>query len=124
MHIDESTLKPAPKIFKEDCRIDWSWSGRDILNRVRGLSPYPAAWSPLFVDGQERGSVKLFEVRFVEDDKQGAVGSVTTDMKSYYGVRCGDGVVYLESLQLAGKKRMTIKELLLGWCDAAQVTFA
>ena len=123
MHIDESTLKPAPKIFKDDCRIDWSCSGRDILNRVRGLSPYPAAWSPLFVEGQERGSVKLFEVRFEEDDKPGVVGSVVTDMKSYYGVRCSDGVVYLESLQLAGKKRMTIKELLLGWRDAAQVSF-
>ncbi len=123
MHIDESTLKPAPKIFKDDCRIDWSCSGRDILNKVRGLSPYPAAWSPIFVDDQECGSVKLFEVRFEEDDKQGAVGSVVTDMKSYYGVRCKDGVVYLESLQLAGKKRMTIKELLLGWRDAAQVSF-
>ena len=123
MHIDESTLKPAPKIFKDDCRIDWSCSGRDILNRVRGLSPYPAAWSPLFVEGQERGSVKLFEVRFEEDGKPGVVGSVVTDMKSYYGVRCKDGVVYLESLQLAGKKRMTIKELLLGWRDAAHVSF-
>ena len=123
MHIDESTLKPAPKIFKDDCRVEWSMSGRSILNKVRGLSPYPAAWSPIFVDGGECGSVKLFEVRFVADDKQGAVGSVVTDMKSYYGVRCGDGVVYLESLQLAGKKRMTIKELLLGWRDAAQVSF-
>ena len=123
MHIDESTLKPAPKIFKDDCRIDWSCSGRDILNKVRGLSPYPAAWSPIFVDGAETGSVKLFEVRFEADGKQGAVGSVVTDMKSYYGVRCKDGIVYLESLQLAGKKRMTIKELLLGWRDAAQVSF-
>ena len=123
MHIDESTLKPAPKIFKDDCRIDWSCSGRDILNKVRGLSPYPAAWSPIFVDGAEMGSVKLFEVRFEADGKQGAVGSVVTDMKSYYGVRCKDGIVYLESLQLAGKKRMTIKELLLGWRDAAQVSF-
>ena len=123
MHIDESTLKPAPKIFKDDCRIDWSYSGRDIVNKVRGLSPYPAAWSPIFVDGAEIGSVKLFEVRFEADGKGGAVGSVLTDMKSYYGVRCKDGVVYLESLQLAGKKRMTIKEMLLGWRDAAQVSF-
>ena len=123
MHIDESTLKPAPKIFKDDCRVEWSMSGRDILNKVRGLSPYPAAWSPIFVDGAETGSIKLFEVRFEADGKQGAVGSVVTDMKSYYGVRCKDGIVYLESLQLAGKKRMTIKELLLGWRDAAQVSF-
>ena len=60
MHIDESTLKPAPKIFKEDCRIDWSKGAESIHNLVRGLSPYPAAWSPLFIDGQECGSMKIF----------------------------------------------------------------
>lgn len=123
MHIDESTLKPAPKIFKEDGKIDWSREGRDIVNLVRGLSPYPAAWSPIFKDGAEVGSVKLFDVRFVEDAKQGSVGSVITDGRSEYGVRCKDGVIYFESLQLAGKKRMTIKELLLGWRDASQVSF-
>lgn len=123
MHIDESTLKPAPKIFKEDGKIDWLREGRDIVNLVRGLSPYPAAWSPIFKDGAEVGSVKLFDVRFVEDAKQGSVGSVITDGRSEYGVRCKDGVIYFESLQLAGKKRMTIKELLLGWRDASQVSF-
>ena len=46
--IDESRLHPAPKIFKEDCRIDWSWEGRRIVNFVRGLSPYPAAWTEMF----------------------------------------------------------------------------
>jgi methionyl-tRNA formyltransferase len=123
MHIDENTLKPAPKIFKDDCRVDWSREGRDIVNLVRGLSPYPAAWSPLFKDGAEVGSVKLFEVRFVADDKQGSVGSVVTDGRTTYGVRCKDGVVYFESVQLAGKKRMIIKELLLGWRDATEVSF-
>ena len=123
MHIDENTLKPAPKIFKDDCRVDWSREGRDIVNLVRGLSPYPAAWSPLFKDGVEVGSVKLFEVRFVADDKHGSIGSVVTDGRTTYGVRCKDGVVYFESVQLAGKKRMTIKELLLGWRDAAEVRF-
>ena len=53
MHIDESTLRPAPKIFKEDGRIDWSRSAVDIHNLVRGLSPYPAAWSPIFKAGEE-----------------------------------------------------------------------
>jgi methionyl-tRNA formyltransferase len=87
------------------------------------LSPYPAAWTPIFKDGAEVGSVKLFEVRFVADDKHGSVGSVVTDGRTTYGVRCKDGVVYFESVQLAGKKRMTIKELLLGWRDAAEVSF-
>lgn len=123
MHIDESTLKPAPKIFKDDCKVDWLREGRDIVNLVRGLSPYPAAWTPIFKDGAEVGSVKLFEVRFVEDNRQGSVGSVVTDGRTEYGVRCKDGVIYFESLQLAGKKRMSIKELLLGWRDAAEVAY-
>ena len=123
MHIDESTLKPAPKIFKDDCKVNWSREGRDIVNLIRGLSPYPAAWTPIFKDGAEVGSVKLFEVRFVEDNRQGSVGSVVTDGRTEYGVRCKDGVIYFESLQLAGKKRMSIKELLLGWRDAAEVAY-
>ena len=122
-NFNDDELMPAPKIFKDDCRIDWSSCGCDIVNKVRGLSPYPAAWSPIFIGDAEVGSMKLFEVRFEAESKECGVGSVVTDLKSYYGVRCKDGVIYLESLQLAGKKRMSIKELLLGWRDAAQVSF-
>ena len=53
-HVDESALHPAPKIFKEDCLIDWSWDGRRIVNFVRGLSPYPAAWTELYREGYDR----------------------------------------------------------------------
>ena len=123
MHIDESTLKPAPKIFKEDGRIDWAKRGEDIVNLVRGLSPYPAAWSPIFKEGAECGSMKIFTTHFVADNKEGIVGEVVTDLKNNFGVRCADGVVYLDDVQLAGKKRMTIKELLLGWRDATQCSF-
>ena len=123
MHIDESTLKPAPKIFKEDGRIDWTKRGEDIVNLVRGLSPYPAAWSPIFKEGTECGSMKIFTTRFVADSKAGTIGEVVTDAKNTFGVRCADGIVYLDDVQLAGKKRMTIKELLLGWRDATQCSF-
>ena len=123
MHIDESTLKPAPKIFKEDGRIDWTKRGEDIVNLVRGLSPYPAAWSPIFKEGAECGSMKIFTAHFVADNKEGIVGEVVTDLKNNFGVRCADGVVYLDDVQLAGKKRMTIKELLLGWRGATQCSF-
>ena len=123
MHIDESTLKPAPKIFKEDGRIDWTKRGEDIVNLVRGLSPYPAAWSPIFKEGAECGSMKIFTTHFVADNKEGIVGEVVTDSKNSFGVRCADGVIYLDDVQLAGKKRMTIKELLLGWRDATQCSF-
>lgn len=123
MHIDESTLKPAPKIFKEDGRVDWSRKGVDIVNLVRGLSPYPAAWTPIFKDGVEVGSAKLFNVRFEADEKVAVAGEVVTDGKSYLGVRCADGVVYIDELQMAGKRRMATKELLLGWRDADAVKF-
>ena len=123
MHIDESTLKPAPKIFKEDGRIDWTKRGEDIVNLVRGLSPYPAAWSPIFKEGAECGSMKIFTTHFVADNNEGTVGEVVTDLKNSFGVRCANGVVYLDDVQLAGKKRMTIKELLLGWRDATQCSF-
>lgn len=123
MHIDESTLKPAPKIFKEDGRIDWTKRGEDIVNLVRGLSPYPAAWSAIYNNGAECGSMKIFSARFEPDNKSGNVGEVVTDAKSTFGVRCADGVVYFEDVQLAGKRRMSIKELLLGWRDATQCSF-
>ena len=123
MHIDESTLKPAPKIFKEDGRIDWTKRGEDIVNLVRGLSPYPAAWSAIYNNGAECGSMKIFTARFEPDNKSGNVGEVVTDAKSTFGVRCADGVVYFEDVQLAGKRRMAIKELLLGWRDATQCSF-
>lgn len=123
MHIDEATLKPAPKIFKDDCKVDWSRSGRDIVNLVRGLAPYPAAWTPIYREGEECGSIKFFGVRFEADNKTGSVGEVVTDMRTYLGVRCYDGVIYLDDLQLAGKRRMAIKELLLGWRDVNVVEF-
>lgn len=123
MHIDESTLKPAPKIFKEDGLIKWDKKGNDIVNLVRGLSPYPAAWSTIFKEGAECGSMKIFTVRFEADKKCGNIGEVITDLKNTFGVRCADGVVYFEDVQLAGKRRMAIKELLLGWREAGECRF-
>lgn len=124
MHIDESTLRPAPKIFKEDGRIDWSRGAEDIHNLVRGLSPYPAAWSPIFKDGEECGSIKIFTTRVEFKAMDVAPGTVVTDGRGELRVAASDGWVYIDELQLAGKRRMTTRELLLGWRDASQVTFA
>jgi methionyl-tRNA formyltransferase len=123
MHIDESTLKPAPKIFKEDCRIDWSKGAESIHNLVRGLSPYPAAWSPLFIDGQECGSMKIFTTHTEQASIGVTPGTVRTDGKSYVAVAAADGWVYIDEVQMAGKRRMAIKELLLGWRDVERVRF-
>lgn len=64
-HVDESALHPAPKIFKEDCLIDWSWDGRRIVNFVRGLSPYPAAWTELYREGSQMPqAAKIYSAAF------------------------------------------------------------
>ena len=124
MHIDEATLKPAPKIFKDDCRIDWSWEGRRIVNFVRGLSPYPAAWTPMYIDGEERGSAKIFRVTFSAAEHKHKAGTVESDGKSSLRVACQDGWVEIHELQVAGKRRMAVRDLLLGLRNIEDYTFA
>ena len=122
MHIDESTLKPAPKIFKEDCRIDWSWEGERIVNFVRGLSPYPAAWTPMYIDGEEKSSAKIFEVKFEPKESAMKVGEITSDSREEIAVRCADGFIHILSMQMAGKRRMSNHDLLLGFRDIESYT--
>lgn len=122
MHIDENTLKPAPKIFKEDGHIDWRRSCRDIHNLVRGLSPYPAAWTPIISEGVEVGSTKIFATHIEEAQMSVAPGTMRTDGKTFIAVAAADGWVYLDEMQLAGKKRMAVRDLLLGW-RYSDVTF-
>ena len=121
---DISELKPAPKIFKETCLIDWNDSARNIFNKVRGLSPYPAAWTELSASSGEKISpVKIYRVSIFEEGKENLViegnsskiGKVETDNKSFIHIYCKDGVIALEELQLPGKKRMEVKALLNGW---------
>ncbi|MBO5895041.1 MAG: methionyl-tRNA formyltransferase [Alistipes sp.] len=123
MYIDESTLRPAPKIFKEDGHIDWSGSIVDIHNKVRGLSPYPAAWAALYKGDEECGSAKIYTSHIEPATMNVAPGTVRTDGKSYVAVAAADGWVYIDEVQLAGKRRMAIKDLLLGWRDASDVRF-
>ena len=122
-HIPDSELKPAPKIFKEDCLIDWSMEGERIVNFVRGLAPYPAAWSRMYKEGAEVGSAKIFSVRFTAAEHKCCAGEVRTDGRSTLEVACKDGWIALEELQLAGKRRMAVRDLLLGLRDAADYSF-
>ncbi len=115
-HIDESTLRPAPKIFKQDCLINWDKSAQEIFNFVRGLSPYPAAWCNLTKESGESTTAKIFEVH-IDFDRQLAVGAIESDNKSYIAIGCKDGAIMIDSIQLAGKKRLSTKELLLGFKD-------
>ncbi|MFR9523124.1 MAG: methionyl-tRNA formyltransferase [Rikenellaceae bacterium] len=111
--VDPATLRPAPKIFKEDCKINWKQSGEQIVNFVRGLSPYPAAWTPLFKDGTET-SAKIFEVSFEPSASTAEIGSIECNDKSRLAVKCNDGFIVIKTIQLAGKKRLSVKDLLLG----------
>lgn len=122
-HIPDSELKPAPKIFKEDCLIDWSMEGERIVNFVRGLAPYPAAWSRMYKEGAEVGSAKIFSVRFTAAEHKCNVGEVRTDGRTTLEVACKDGWIALEELQLAGKRRMAVRDLLLGLRDAGDYCF-
>ena len=110
---EDENLRPAPKIFKDMCQVDWNAKGIQIVNFVRGLSPYPAAWS-ILKRGDEELSVKIFKARFEEKQHSHTVGTIVTDNKTYIKVACADGLIAIEELQVAGKKRMMVRDLLLG----------
>ena len=109
---DESkAIHHAPKIFKETGEIDWSNSAKSIHNLVRGLSPYPAAWTKF--DGK---ICKIYKTRFSTNQSTGKqIGQLETDNKSYLKVQTGEGVLEISELQLEGKKRMKVEDLLRGY---------
>lgn len=109
-------LKPAPKISRELCHIDWNDSSRSICNLIRGLSPYPAAFTEIYRGGMESSQLKIFRAE-VSDMKVPA-GCIASDGKTYLNVGTADGSVSLKEVQLAGKKRMDIKTFLLGFREA------
>ena len=116
------TLKSAPKIFKETCRVDWTQSCHQIFNFVRGLSPYPAAWSVLHTDDKTI-DIKLFEVTREPTAHTLQAGQVVCDGKNYLKVAVADGFVQIESLQPAGKKRMSAADWLRGQHGAPGTTW-
>jgi methionyl-tRNA formyltransferase len=113
LYTDPAELKPAPKIFKETCQIDWSDTAIHIYNKVRGLSPYPAAWSELSLPDGTKPVVKIYAAEVVPGVTL-RPGEVATDGKSYLRVGCADSAIALTELQLPGKKRMPVAALLNG----------
>lgn len=108
-------LRPAPKIFKETCRIDWIIGVKRIYDFVRGLSPYPAAWTELYQEGTDPVMLKIFETEKLFCEHSLAPGTIVTDCKTYFKIASSDGYVNVLSLQLAGKKRMEINDFLRGY---------
>ena len=106
----EDSFAPAPKIFRETCRIDWNQPTKRIYDFIRGLSPYPAAWTTL--NGK---AVKIYETEkeFTAHNLQS--GTIISDGKSTFKVATHDGYINVKVLQLEGKKRMPVADLLRGF---------
>ncbi len=109
-------LRPAPKIFKETCRIDWTKPLKQVYDFVRGLSPYPAAWCELVreADGN-RQALKVYVAEKLFQPHQLKAGQVVSDGKTYLRVAVADGFLDIKELQLAGKKRMPATDFLRGF---------
>lgn len=117
-----SILNKAPKIFKEDCRIDWNLSGEKVFNLIRGLSPYPGAFTTLERKGKEALQCKIFRAGFEAVPHQDAPGTISTDGRRSFEVSVRDGLIHVHSLQIEGKRRMDIRDFLLGF-NPANETF-
>lgn len=111
---DGIALKPAPKIFKETCRIAWCEGVKRAYDFIRGLSPYPAAWTEL-VEGDKRLILKVYAAEMETAVPGEPVGTLVTDGRSAMRVALPDGYLRLLSVQLAGKKRMDIADFLRGF---------
>jgi len=106
-------LNEAPKIFKEDCKIDWNKSKEAIFNHIRGLSMYPAAWAILA--GPKTATVKIYTASMVESVHNLPNGTIETNNRSYLHVAVNNGMIAIETLQLEGKKRLNVDEFLRGF---------
>jgi len=109
------TLKPAPKIFRETCKINWNCNTVSLHNFVRGLSPYPAAWTTLINPHNDRLTLKIYETVILPDATSSVTpGTVRSDNKTFLKVAAADGWLAIGNLQMEGKKRMDIQDFLRG----------
>jgi methionyl-tRNA formyltransferase len=125
-------LKPAPKLTRELCHIDWRSSTKDIYNLIRGLSPYPAAFTEL-VKGDKVTQMKIYQTVKVEGEEYSemlaqcsmetaAPGAILSDGKTFLAIATADGAISVTELQLAGKKRMPVKDFLIGFREPMTYT--
>lgn len=107
---------PAPKIFKDTCKIDWDKTMHEVRNLVRGLSPYPAAWTEITDSTGITHTAKIFEVSLTDEPQAcRPAGEMWSDKSGRLLVACRDGVISIDQLQLAGKKRMSAADFLRGF---------
>ena len=124
-------LKSAPKLFKENCRIDWSQTAKQVYDFIRGLSPYPGAWTTLVGEDGKETVLKIYKTspspskggekcppspRPSKGGELLSVGTLVADRK-HLSIACADQLLQIDSLQLAGKKRMDAQAFLNGMKD-------
>ena len=114
---DAGGIKHAPKIFREQCRIDWSREVHEVYNLIRGLSPYPAAYTELTGLSGNKMILKIYQAGYEVADHTLPVGHIKTDGKNWIKIACKGGFIVLKSLQLEGRKRMPVDEFLRGTKD-------
>ena len=111
---ERKDFKTAPKIFKEDCEISWQETVENVHNKIRGLSPYPAAWTKLKnTKKQEILMVKLFASKTIENNGISLIGNLQEHSDGIL-FQCSNGFICITELQIEGKRRMTYKEFLVG----------
>ena len=109
-----SSLKPAPKIFKETCEINWQQSAKQVYDFIRGLSPIPGAWTTLVASDDKETVLKIYRASKISRCSSAEPGTIIIEGKSLF-VACLDGeLLQLEELQLSGKKRMAARDFLNG----------
>jgi methionyl-tRNA formyltransferase len=115
----EGKATKAPKIFKKDCKINWSDSIENIHNFIRGLSPYPTAWT--FVDEEQKQNIKVFKSSIQKTSHSESNGKIITDGKSELKVAVHGGFIQLHEIQLSGKKKMKTEDFLRGYRFAEDI---
>lgn len=110
----ECILKKAPKISKEDCRIDWDKNGKQVVDFIRGLSSYPAAFSEFISEKNELIYLKIYKSYFEKTAHSYKNGELFSDGGTYIKVATPDGFVFISELQQAGKKRIDVRSFLRG----------
>ena len=111
----ETETKHAPKIFKNDCKINWKEDVDSIHNLIRGLSPYPASWSEIINKKNEPIQVKIFKSEKEMNDHNHSIGKIISDEKTFLKVAVKNGFINIIELQQAGKKRLNVKDFLRGF---------
>lgn len=120
---DDTQSIHAPKIFKETCRVDWKQTGKTIYNLVRGLSPYPSAFTEFTDKNGQQAGIKIYAASFEEAMHSHVPGTVVSNGKTFLKVACSNGFISINDLQLAGKKRMQAEEFLRGFNIPAGFSF-